>query len=355
MAATFRAEDRIVAAFGASRTRGGAIREIGIDGSVRRDLLATGRAAISDLSVSRDGERIAFLSAPPQTDVHIGELGPGGHSLSALHRVTLSDGDERPSAFAQDGTVLVVGDEFGGEHAMGVDPETGLAQPLFKDTWTTWTASAGGLVVAFRLEPHATDLVDVSLVNSHGRARSLGSEALPPRRGRPLPYDRELRCAMASCVLAAVTEAGVTLSLVEPETLTSQPLGTMSEIDAIRGFALARDGARVAILDRAGNFSIAARDGKRLTTVRHPEGCSPRWATFNFEGDALIATMLCDDAKPFQIRRIPLVGGPSQILASSNDAWYGNPVVSPDGSHLAITVEQFAANVQVLEVLDGGS
>jgi DNA-binding winged helix-turn-helix (wHTH) protein/Tol biopolymer transport system component len=57
---------------------------------------------ISDLSVTSDGKRLAFLKGNPQGDVYVGNLEQNGKVLTAPRRLTLDDLDDQPSDWTPD-------------------------------------------------------------------------------------------------------------------------------------------------------------------------------------------------------------------------------------------------------------
>jgi eukaryotic-like serine/threonine-protein kinase len=63
--------------------------------------------AISDMSVTTDGKRIAFLKVQSQADVYVGELKGNGTRLENPRRLTMDDRDDFPSAWTPDSKAIV--------------------------------------------------------------------------------------------------------------------------------------------------------------------------------------------------------------------------------------------------------
>jgi hypothetical protein len=110
-------------------------------------------AAASHLTASANGSRLAFVRYSQQTDVYAGALGEDATTLGPLRRVTLSDGNERPSDFTDDGRLLVVADTDEGQRAVRIDLETGLGAAIAPGAgWTTWASARGAdRAIAFGL------------------------------------------------------------------------------------------------------------------------------------------------------------------------------------------------------------
>lgn len=72
---------------------------------------------IADVSITRDGKRIALLRREFQTDVYLAEVLAQGKQLSTLRRFTLDDRDDSPSAWTPDSkAVLFVSNRDGPNH-----------------------------------------------------------------------------------------------------------------------------------------------------------------------------------------------------------------------------------------------
>jgi eukaryotic-like serine/threonine-protein kinase len=62
---------------------------------------------ISDMSVTTDGKRLAFLKVQSQADVYVGELKGNGTRLENPRRLTMDDRDDFPSAWTPDSKAIV--------------------------------------------------------------------------------------------------------------------------------------------------------------------------------------------------------------------------------------------------------
>ncbi len=67
-----------------------------------RELTSWVGVGAAALSASASGERIAFIRFEAQTDVYVGALSNGGRALTTPTRLTLTDRNERPSAWSKD-------------------------------------------------------------------------------------------------------------------------------------------------------------------------------------------------------------------------------------------------------------
>ncbi len=363
---TFSGRDRVVYALAQTANDKASLEEIAFDpttlrphGPSRRLALLEGAAAAS-LSSTHDGRSIAFVGFASQVDADLADFDPERRTLTALRRLTLSDADERPSAFATDGKLLVVADDARGQRAMRVDLRSGLGTPAFKDeAWTTWSAATPQGTIGFKVDPSGPEAAVLSLVRAGEdggtiATRVLGSVRVRPT-GRPAPHDTSLSCTTdgTRCLLARGRDgdARVELDAVDPDTLELSRRRVTTKIRSRYGVALAPRGDLIAAADETHRaYALLTEEGTLLETLPLPEGCLAQFVAFAPSGGVLVATVGCTLAPSYRILALPIDGGAVTTLAASSSSWFAHPVLTPDGRRLAVSATTWAGNAFVIDV-----
>jgi len=81
--------------------------ETGVTAGSPRRLTSWPRSLLSDLTLTADGKRLAFLRSQAQPDVYVGELKQNGTQMAALRRLTLDDRDDWPQGWTPDSRAVL--------------------------------------------------------------------------------------------------------------------------------------------------------------------------------------------------------------------------------------------------------
>ncbi|HEY2514542.1 MAG TPA: protein kinase, partial [Polyangiaceae bacterium] len=169
----------------------------------------------SALSEDARGDRVAFVRSEIQADVYVGDLQDGGMRLSSPRRLTLSDRNERPSAWGPDGSVLFFSDRTGNFDVFAQPLDGGAPRAIAAEPdWETMpqVTPDGRAVLYWRFPPaRAGEPVHPEIVRRELQAPSptaVLASALgvsrPAGVGRPQPWEMRFRCprvASAPCLL----------------------------------------------------------------------------------------------------------------------------------------------------------
>jgi serine/threonine protein kinase len=338
-----------------------AILERAASGEGTRTLASIPELVASSFTADDVGRNLSFIRYEDEADVYVGSLaslhGREGRS-PALEKISLSDRNERPSSWSIDQrSILTVSDVGGGQGVFRQKLDASFPVLLSRpDEWATWpiVLPSGEGVVYWRLpEGHAgMGKATLVLTGEDGSRRDLFETDPTPLRGngRPPPGTWWVRCggSTASCLIGHLE--GETLHLEALDPLRGRGT-TVAHVSRARmadtGFALSRDGARIAFAELDGAaIAIHARSGvfeRRLTIP----GCALQFADFLEDGSGLVATGICAEEgslHAYRAYRLPLEGEP-EVLWTTAHGWMTHPVVSRDGSAVALSILAFKSAV----------
>jgi len=312
---------------------------------------------IYDMSSNASGRDIAITRTESQADVIAGSLSADGAKLDDVERLTLSDGNEWASDWSADSKdILVVSDTHGGHGTFALSLITRDMMPIAGGTSsTTWPVlgPAGNGILYWRLPPDVTrgrlDLVLTQPDRTSTRVFETPREIEIHGRGRPAPRRWTVRCARASVACFVAWPSGQETSLLRLD-VASGKTTALAQFPWIWnfGFALSPEGERIAVpATNQESIDVFHVDG---SLIRRLSADRARFtsATWLNDGAALIATGADADAPIGALFRLGL-DGTLKRLWSTKEGIITNPVLSPDGRHLAFTVLPFHTNVWLLK------
>ncbi|MEM9192764.1 MAG: serine/threonine-protein kinase [Myxococcota bacterium] len=305
-------------------------------------------APVSSLSWSNG--RLSLLRWQHDADVHLGALEGSPPSLGPLRRLTASANDERPSAWAPDGSgVWAVRADT--RYRLVFVPQSGLPEALPIDASVTWPRPFGPhrlLYWALPSQPqgrarlHVRDLAtgQTSTVLERSAETAVGIGVPPPRRF-------SVRCsARGRCVLADL-ESSVAFSWIDAEGRVER-IGNERVGGRSPDFAIDPGGEMAAV--RAASEDalvlVSLANGRETAQLQVPD-CVVQYSDFIPNGEGLVVSAMCEGQSPYRLYYVPKDGSEPTELYRSHHGWISHPQVSPNGRTLAVAIKHFGANVLV--------
>jgi serine/threonine protein kinase/Tol biopolymer transport system component len=334
------------------------------------------------LTFSERSDRIAFIRFESQADVYVADLADGGRTLGPRRRLTLSDRNERPSAWSKDGSgVYYFSDASGNFDIYFQDITGGTARPFAAEPeWETSSQLApdGESLLYWRFPAVVSDdgATPASLAGvrpeivrrpiaggAPEHVLTAKTLAHPAGAGRPAPWEMRMRCpkrAGASCVLSEKVDGGaLVFSAFDPNGARGGEVFRIDEPTAASNiWDVSPDGATLAI-PRANGPILLQPIGKRGTRDEAGKGmvarevsipgCDPVTPAFSADGEGLFVSVDCNaNEPPFRLYYVDGDGTPS-LLWSAPSLFILEPEPSPDGKHLAIAVRQMDDDVWMID------
>jgi len=330
-----------------------------IDFTARHPLEGFAGLRINDIAFDGSGRRMAFVRSESQSDVFAGTLSADGHHLDNVERLTLSDGNERPSSWSQDSRDILIVSDVGHRHAVSaLSLDARYAVPLAgadgPGTWPVLGPNGRG-VLYWRLPADDVrnaplDLMIVEPGTTARRVYTTPRDVLLPGRGRPPPRRWNVRCAQTSdaCFVAHPTDGEKDETVLEALDVESGATKPIARFDGLWdfGFELSPDAKRIVLAspDR-GSIDVYGLDGvrKRRFSAERAFFVSATWTR---DGEGVIAVGKVEDIGwgSWEIVEFGFDGGVHHLW-STREGTLGNLTVSPDGRHLAFTMMPLHANV----------
>ena len=303
----------------------------------------TNRSGFSfwDLSLTADGKRLAFVKSGSQGDVYVGQLDRRTLQLQEPRRLTLDDHNDWPGAWSEDGKqVLFFSDRNGNFDILRQAPGGGLAEEVVggPDDKTEAQLNSAGALLYWDSERDG-DRMRLMAAKANGAAPVKILEAL---RGAAF------RCAQNKnrCLLSEPTrEKQVVFSKFDLEGNHQEILRMPATTENMPAWALAADGSWIAV----------ANIGEAGTQLRTQELSSGNSHEFIIKGRTV--TGITAWGTGWLLTSASLRGNELLYLnekGETRELWKSSsvlsrPVVSPDGSRVAIGVSSQDSNVWVLE------
>lgn len=362
-ALTFVGDDRLVVGMlEEDPTRGGNLWELEAKpGATPRRLTEWSGQHFGHLSATADGQKLALVTVVQQTDVWRAPLERDGPTvrLGAARRVTWDDADERPSAFASDGSLLYQLVRKGRPEARrlsftGVGPAADI--PLGEVSWPV--EDHEGRLFGWRWDGELARLA-VRVDDTWRDVVPPVTTTLTPGVGRPGPSSSWLRCPPDAACLLARDEgaAGIGFYRLIPESagvsnsahvifnVTFVGYRPPNEHSAVLRWDAMR--ADQAFVVHGARWAVQPLSALGLASARAP--CWPQYPAAG-QGDLVaILSTTCVERPGFRL--FALRDGPTfDELRSSDHRWMAHPVISPDGRWLAWAERAYQTDVALLDL-----
>jgi eukaryotic-like serine/threonine-protein kinase len=314
---------------------------------------------IGGLSTSGDGRRMAVEKEVFQYGVYIGQLTRNGN-LQPLHRLTLEESNNVPSAWTRDSkAVFFVSDRNGTDNIYKQSLDQSEAEPVVigSEAVSTVETSPDGLWILYISKPSA-DVARLSKPSANvARLMRIPIEGGPSEfitRTEPLSDVSCPRSPATQCVLVETAR-----DFTQKVFTSLDPVhGRSRELFRIRGLRsgqigggqVSPNGSAIAMFEngpRGGTVRIVSLAGKTEQEIKLPgwrDLDSLHWASdgnslFLSQSEPSGSTLLC----------VNRAGGVESLWSQTGTGDAGGAIPSPDGRYLAIPGETTNRNVWLLE------
>jgi serine/threonine protein kinase len=311
------------------------------------------------LTVSRSGQ-LAFPRYIGQLDVYLTELIDGGKRMSAPRRLTMTELDERPTDWSEDGAhIIFMSNQNGGQHAFRQDLNSSTAEMLTTGpAWYTWPRLAPNGALLFWYLPADANPSRAQLMRMEQsgsapiQVLTAGESVLQQRIGKPPPHNAQFRCARLAdtCVLGELNAGELRFSSIDPAHGRTKELAR-TDVDRMPRYVewdLSPDGRTVVLPRSDGSIrllDLAEASQKDRMVMSH---CHFQFAAWSADGQGVFLSGRCRGTKMYTLLFAEL-GGPVHVLHESANEWLGNPVPSPDGRRLAFSLKPQRVDVWLLQ------
>ena len=318
-------------------------------------------------SATADGRRLVFTKWWTERSVYVANLEASGTRLASPRRLTLSDGQEIPTAWTSDSRSVIFESNLNGH--LGI-----FRQGLHEDTAEPVVASIAGSPAVFededraaaRMSPDGTWVV-YPVFPKDSRSPTAELMRVSLKGGSPsfvlsAPIYDAPRCARSPakvCVFAEKAPNGKQLIFTSFDPVAGRG-PELARLDIDQGadydngsarndfvWDLSPDGNRIAVLKRReGRIHILSTTGsaiQEITVKGWSNVASLNWAA---DGKALFVASKREDRSV--LLHVDLQGNPKIVWEQKG--WIGTQcVASPDGRHLAILAFKLSNNVWMME------
>jgi len=306
-----------------------------------------------ELSISKDGKRLAFQNVQLQVDVFVGVLENGGRKLASPKRITLDDRrDYNPSWTADGQSILFHSDRRGtwdiyrqeiasmNAQALVTGPEHELSPRLAPDKKSIlyWEMSAG---------QESSEPARLMLAPLEG---GVAREVLQASPESGLPQFRCPSTEAKPCLLGETIQGQLVLTAFTPadgrlQQALSIPLTGAGQSSTV--WDLSPDGLRVALLEQAGRMrllEIATESGREFRV----DGASGfDWVSWAPDGKSLFVIGRDPGAVILHVD----ASGKSTPIWKTARTTFVSLAPSPDGRYLAVTTNSLDSDIWLLEGL----
>jgi len=310
----------------------------------------------SDVTVTADGRRLAFVKSLVWQDVYVGELGPAGASLKAPRRLTLDNRGSFLASWTPDSRVIVYDANRNGKMQVfkqGIEESIAQAIVQGPDDYGGGWMTADGTWLLYVEYAHTAPGTPPGPRRLMRRPAGGGSAevVLEELAEKHLDYACPLRPG-SPCVLKELDGKQETFSVLDPLRGKGRQLGKIEVSgDSTTSWALSPDGSRLAVVDEVkykGRVELLnLADG-----TWHELSVDPEWGVLQqiawaVDGQGLFATVWRPDS--FNLVYFTPSGKVKPLLRNGHRQWMTNPEPSPDGKYLAFQAQTWDANVWMLE------
>jgi len=322
---------------------------------------------LANLSLSADGERLAFLRARRQTDVWVGELAEKGARLNAPRRLTLDDRTDWLGGWTRDSQAVLFSSNRSGNFDIfrqGIQDRAAEAVVRSSEEGRWPAPSADGQWVLYLTRPYNqtqespdSDRLMRAPVSGGPAEQVLkaggfaGSAAMSWERAYTKRYPA-FRCPSppaTSCVLAEADHKQIIFTAFDPIEGKKGELTRVEMNPFLQSYwDLSLDGKRVAVTAQesdAGRIRIVPLTGGPPREMSVPGWNYLSGVAWSADGQSLYVTRWT--SRGSRLWHLPLNGEPRLLYQKTNI--FERPLASPDGRHLAFTELDFDSNAWIVD------
>ena len=310
---------------------------------------------MGDLSISRDGRRLALKKMHIRLDVYVGELKEKGTRLDTIRRLSESDSQDWASGWSLDGkTVLFSSDRTGKQliFQQRVGEET--AEPLIVESpqgnadLGAEMSPDGRWILYWSTPPGGTVARVMRIPSSGGPPEEVTETLISDRVDFHCPY----HMPGSSCVFSQFQQDQLFFYSLNPvggrgKQLAHTKMGKTSTLQ----WSISPDGLRFAIISwdqLPGQVRVLDwREGKERN-IQVPSGWKLWALSWDTNGTALYVAV-SSKLTGYFLARVDMNGKFTVLLARGMNHWLSVPVASPDGNYLAFGEQTWESNAWMLE------
>jgi Tol biopolymer transport system component len=307
---------------------------------------------LSDLSVTADGRRLAFLKGTSQADVYVGELEKNGARLKMPRRLTLDDRNDFPTAWTPNSQAVLFFSDRNGKwdiFKQTLDKRTAEAIVQGPQNYVLPRVSADGASILY----HASLKSELFSWSEPANLMRVPIAGGPPQLVRYEPSLYDMRCARLPARLCVLSEREPRQQVFYGFDLVQGKGRELTRIDvnpSVGGYHwdVSPDGSRIAVTmgsERESRIRILSLGGgMRDVVINGWNGFqSLDWSA---DGKGLYASSQSPQAVTLLYSDLE---GHTQVLWQQDGIFKTWGIPSPDGRHLALLVWTSANNVWMIE------
>ena len=315
---------------------------------------------LGTLTVSADGRRLAFLKMREQWSVDVGELGPGGASLKAPHRLTLDDRDSWLSRWARDSQAVLFGSNRNGKREIfrqGLNetvPEAVVNSSA--DVWDAWPSPDGAWLFYAEQDrtPAAPGAAHLRLMRqpTAGGSPQIIFEGpgpwnllCPLNPGPPCVFRRTEGKQIAFYSFDLLRGEGARIGQIDVP--WRDPSATMNQ-EGVFDWDVSADGSRLAVVSGRDRIEVFTRSDRtwREISADPPGGqfTNLAWAP-DGKGFFVVSVMPASN----NLLHVTTAGRAVRLLSRGVEHQLTHLLPSPDCKHLAFNAKREDSNVWMIE------
>ena len=309
---------------------------------------------LGTLSVSADGKRLVFVKMRGQWCVEVGELGRGGTTLKAPHRLTLDDRDNSFSGWTRDSKAVLFSSRRNGKSEIfrqGVNdivPETVVRGSA--DVWGAWPSPDGAWLIYAERDRHPAAPVRLMRLPAAGGSPELIFED-PTRLIEDPTGSMDFNCPLkpgSPCAFRQTEGNQRVFYSFDPVRGKGGRIGQIEYMGGAFDWDISPDGSRLAVVDNRDRVELLTLSDRTWREIpADPAGgqfTSINWAP---DGNGFFVVSWWPDSN--NLLHITNAGKVERLLSRGSEHQLNGPLPSPDGKYLGFGARREDSNVWMTE------
>jgi eukaryotic-like serine/threonine-protein kinase len=303
-------------------------------------------------TASADGSRLVLIRGYNRDDVNVGELKNAGRQLDTPRRLTVSDSVDYAFAWTPDSKTIFFSSDRTGRRQLfrqGLDQDTAESLVQGPDDEEGAAVTPDGAWILYWSIPHGNPSVSTVRVMRYPASGGSSQQILEASNDAAL----DLHCPIATgrpCLLSGWKDGQARFYELDPLHGQGKELGhTTLPKPSDMTWALSPDGAQIALcsVDQL-RGKIRVLDLAKATEkeINLPATWGIWRMNWSADGSALL---LSAQSRDYFLARLEMDGKSTVLLNRGRNQWVGPNAPSPDGRHLAVSLQTFADNAWLLE------